>query len=220
LMVNKSLERGTTVTWDVATMLPSAMLVAVTVTLVDAATEGAVNIPLLEIVPALARQVTAVLLVEVKAAENCCLPPDEIVAVAGERLMAILFCGTTVTSETATLVGSATPVAITVTLVEDVTVGAVNRPLCEIVPALARQKMAELAFSVLAVGVRDAENCCWAPEEIVAVDGERLIFAFEGLGCAPDAEIPAQPTHRLNKAERRIAVPSCQTKRMEVLQFW
>ena len=60
------------------------------------------------------------------------------------------------------------------------------------------------------------------PEEIVAVDGERLIFAlaFEGLGCAPDAEIPAQPTHRLIKAERRIAVPSCQTKRMEVLQFW
>jgi hypothetical protein len=196
------------------------MLVAVTVTFVDAATEGAVNRPLLEIVPALACQVTAVLLVDVKAAENCCLPPDEIVAVAGERLMAILFCGTIVTSETATLVESAAAVAITVTLVEDVTVGAVNRPLCEIVPALACQKMAELAISVLPVGVTDAENCCWAPEEIVAVDGERLIFAFEGLGCAPDAEIPAHPTHRQIKVESRIAVPSCQTKRMDVLQFW
>lgn len=50
-------------TWDVATTLPSATLVAVTVTLLEEGTEGAVNRPLLEIVPALARQVTAVLLV-------------------------------------------------------------------------------------------------------------------------------------------------------------
>ena len=50
-------------TWDVATTLLSATLVAVTVTLLEEVTEGAVNRPLLEIVPALARQVTAVLLV-------------------------------------------------------------------------------------------------------------------------------------------------------------
>jgi hypothetical protein len=199
-------------------MFPSARLVAVTVSFVDVVTEGAVNRPPVEIVPALACQVTAVLLVEVKAAENCCLPPDEIVAVAGERLMAILFCGTTVTSETATLVESATPVAITVSLVEDVTVGAVNRPLCEIVPALACQKIAEERIPVLPVDVPGdnsvAENCCWAPEEIVTADGETLTFAFEGVealdGCAPDAEIPAQPMFRHIKVERRIAVPSCQ----------
>src|SRR4029077_1824462 len=130
--------------------------------------------------------------VDVKAAENCCLPPDETVAVAGGRLMAILFFGTTGTSKTAPLAESTAPVAITVTVVEDVTVGAVNRPLCEIVPALACQKMAELLISDLALDVRVAENCCWAPEEIVIVDGERLIFALEGLGCAPDAEIPAE----------------------------
>lgn len=220
--------RGRTVTWEVATLLPSATLVAVTVTLVEAATEGAVNRPLLDIDPALACQVTAVLLVDVKAAENCCLPPDEIVAVAGEMLIAILFCGTTVTSETALLAGSDALVATTVTLVEDVTVGAVNRPLCEIMPALARQKMVELPIPLLALDVsldvRVAENCCWAPEEIVTVDGERLILAFELLepvdGCTPAGEIPAQLTHRQVKAERRIAVPSCQTKRIDALPCW
>jgi hypothetical protein len=68
-------------------MVPSATFVAVTVTVVDAVTEGAVNRPLLEMVPELACQVTAVLLVEVRVAENCCLLPEEIVAVAGERLI-------------------------------------------------------------------------------------------------------------------------------------
>jgi len=222
------LPRGRTVTWEVATLLPSATLVAGTVTLVEAATEGAVNRPLLDIAPKLACQVTAVLLVDVKAAENCCRPPDEIVAVAGETLIAILFCGTTVTSETALLAGSDALVATTVTLVEDVTVGAVNRPLCEIMPALARQKMVELPIPLLALDVsldvRVAENCCWAPEEIVTVDGERLILAFELLepvdGCTPAGEIPAQLTHRQVKAERRIAVPSCQTKRIDALPCW
>jgi hypothetical protein len=70
--------------------------VAVTVTIVEDVTEGALNIPLLEIVPALACQVTAVLLVEVKVAENCCSPPEKIVTVAGETLMAILSRGTIV----------------------------------------------------------------------------------------------------------------------------
>lgn len=61
----------------------------------------------------------------------------------GERLMAILFSfgGATVTSETAVLLGSTVLVATTVTLVEEVTAGAVNSPLSEIVPALACQRM-------------------------------------------------------------------------------
>ena len=75
----------------------SATLVAVTVTLVEELTDGAVNRPRVEIVPALACQVTAVLLVAVMVAENCCLPPEEIVAVAGERLIATLLDGTIVT---------------------------------------------------------------------------------------------------------------------------
>jgi len=222
-MVNKSLANGTTVTCEVATLFPSATLVAVTVTLVEEVTEGAVNKPLVDIVPALACQVTAVLLVDVKAAENCCLPPDERVAAEGETLIAALFRGTTVTSETAVLESDAL-VAVTVTFVEDVTAGAVSRPVSEIVPALARQRMAEERIPVLPADVRVAKNCCWAPEEIVAVAGERLTLAFELLepvdGCAAGAEIPAQPRHRQVKAERRIAVPSCQTKRIDALPCW
>jgi uncharacterized membrane protein YfcA len=47
---------GTTVTSALAMLLSSMALVAVTVTTVDDATEGAVNIPLLEILPAVACQ--------------------------------------------------------------------------------------------------------------------------------------------------------------------
>ena len=117
----------------------SAALVAVTVTFVEEFTDGAVNRPLVEIVPAVACQVTAVLLVEVMVAENCCVPPEEIVAVAGERLIAILFNGSIVTSEAATLLASAALVAVTVTAVDDVTMGAVNIPVLETEPALACQ---------------------------------------------------------------------------------
>ena len=49
----------------------SATLVAVTLTLVLLVTVGAVNIPVLETVPAVAAQVTAVLLVPWTVAVNC-----------------------------------------------------------------------------------------------------------------------------------------------------
>lgn len=159
----------------------SATLVAVTVTLFDVVDDGAVNRPLLEIVPALACQVTAVLLVEVSVAENCCLPPGDTVTAAGERLTTILVDGTIVTSETATAPSSATLVAVTVTVVDDVTVGAVNRPPLEIVPALACQTISVLVppTSSRPVDVTVAANCRCVPEEMVAVAGERLTLKFE-----------------------------------------
>jgi hypothetical protein len=123
----------------VAIVVLSATLVAVTVALVEELTDGAVNRPLVEIVPALACQVTAVLLVEVKVAENCCLPPEAIVAVAGERSIVTLVDGTTVTSALAMLLSSMALVAVTVTTVDDATEGAVNIPLLEILPAVACQ---------------------------------------------------------------------------------
>ena len=63
---------------------------AVITTLVGDATEGAVNRPLLVIVPALALQETAVLLVDVKVATNCCVAPEETVVVEGDKLILTL----------------------------------------------------------------------------------------------------------------------------------
>jgi hypothetical protein len=62
----------------------SATLVAVTVTSVATETLGAAYIPLEEILPGLADHVTAVLLVLLTLAVNCCTAPEEIVTVAGE----------------------------------------------------------------------------------------------------------------------------------------
>ena len=60
-----------TATVAVAFLVLSAALVAVTETFVLALTLGAVNIPVLETVPALAAQLTAVLLVPWTVALNC-----------------------------------------------------------------------------------------------------------------------------------------------------
>jgi hypothetical protein len=50
----------------------------------DDVVEGAVNNPELETVPAVAVQLTAVLLVPVTVAVNCCVPPDATFALVGE----------------------------------------------------------------------------------------------------------------------------------------
>ncbi len=73
-----------TVTEAVAYFVGSATLVALTVTVVFVVTVGALNKPELLTVPAVADQVTAVLLLFVTWAENCWLPPDATVAVVGE----------------------------------------------------------------------------------------------------------------------------------------
>jgi len=70
-------------------LLGSATLVAVTTTAVEVVTLGAVNIPLLEIVPAPADQVTAVFEVFVTFAENCCVPADAMLALSGETATVI-----------------------------------------------------------------------------------------------------------------------------------
>jgi hypothetical protein len=131
----------------------SAALTAVTVAIVEEVTEGAANRPVLEIVPLLACQVTAVLLVEVKVAENCCFPSEDTVAVAGATLIVILLGGTIVISEIATVAVSAAFVAVTFTFIEDVTEGAVNIPVFEIVPALALHTKSGFPVAV-------AMNCC------------------------------------------------------------
>jgi hypothetical protein len=101
----------------------------------------------------------------------------------------------------------ATFVAVIVTLVEDATVGAVNRPLSVIEPALACHTTA-----VFGVDVRVATNCCLAPEEIVALEGESAILT-EGLGVdvvgVDDGAMPPQPVEMQASAERKSAIPKC-----------
>src|SRR5215469_8519806 len=114
-----------------------AALVAVTVTFVALDTLGAANKPLLEIAPADAVQVTPVLVVPWTVAENCCVPAEVKFALLGDTVMVMVTVGgAMVTTALAILVGSAALVAVTIRLVLLVTLGAVNRPLLEIVPAL------------------------------------------------------------------------------------
>ena|SRR5579872_3686706 len=61
-----------------------ATLVALTVTKVLLVTLGAENVPLLDIVPALADQTTAVFSVPTTLAANCCRPSDNTVMLPGE----------------------------------------------------------------------------------------------------------------------------------------
>jgi len=101
------------------------------------------------------------------------------------------------------LVPSAALVAVTPTLVGDVTVGAVNEPLSEIVPPLADQMT---AVSLVLVAV--AMNCCFPPEERVTAEGESLILMWitVDLVVAPwDGQTPPQPDKTQAKAERRTA---------------
>src|SRR6266568_3437084 len=86
---------GFTVTVAVACLLESARLVTVTWIEVFVSTTGAVRRPLLEIFPALAHQLAAVLAVLLTLAVNCCAPPEETVALPGEREMltgSLLLC--------------------------------------------------------------------------------------------------------------------------------
>ena len=75
---------GVTVTVAAAWELALATLVAVMVTEVVLVTLGVVKAPLLEIVPALADQVTDVFAVPLRLAVNCCFPFEAMVALLGE----------------------------------------------------------------------------------------------------------------------------------------
>lgn len=124
-----------TVTVALDFLVVSAALVAVTVTPVLDETVGAVNMPPLEIAPELVDQVTPVLLVPWTVALNCWLPPDETVVLDGETATVMVVVGALIATEAlAFLVLSATLVAVTVTLLLLVTLGAVKKPPVEIVP--------------------------------------------------------------------------------------
>ena len=72
--------------------------------------------PLVDIVPPLADQVTAVLELPVTAAVNCCDPPVESDAEPGEIVTATVAVAVTLTAAEADLVASAMLVAVTTKL--------------------------------------------------------------------------------------------------------
>ena len=70
-----------------ADLVGSATLVTVTVIVVALVTEGAVKRPLVETLPPLAVQFTAVLVLPVTVSVNCFVPPELTEVVVGEMLM-------------------------------------------------------------------------------------------------------------------------------------
>jgi predicted NBD/HSP70 family sugar kinase len=146
-----------------------AWLLAVTVTAEVVCTTGAVNNPVLEIEPALADQVTAVLFVPVTLAVNCWLEPEIRDALIGEICTEICgaLLGAILTVAEALASTDAWLLAVTVTAEVVCTMGAVKNPVLEIEPALAYQVTA-----VLLVPVTVAENCWLPPELSDAVVGE------------------------------------------------
>jgi hypothetical protein len=81
--------------------------------------------------------------------------------------------GDTVTVALERLVLSATLVAVTVTLVLALTLGAVNNPLAEMMAALV-----DHVTAVFAVPCTRAENCCVVPELKVALFGETVTLTM------------------------------------------
>jgi hypothetical protein len=101
-------------------------------------------------------QVTAVLVVPITVAVNCCVPPVVTVVLAGEMLTLIagVLPAVMVTAAVAVSLGSATLVAITVAVPAEA--GAVYTPLLDTVPApLATRQLT----AVLLVPLTVAVNC-------------------------------------------------------------
>ena len=146
----------------------SATLIAVTLTVVGAVTLGAVNNPLLVIVPPVAVQVTAVFELLLTVAVNCWVAPEMRVDEVGETTTPTppAVVGLMMTLALACLVGSATLVAITDVVKVVVKLRAVNNPLLVIVPPSAVQVTA--LFDVL---LTVAENCWGPPDGMLTLPG-------------------------------------------------
>jgi hypothetical protein len=168
---------GFTTTVACACLVVSAALVAVTVILAEADTVGALNNPLLETEPAVADQFTAVLVVPCTVATNCFVLPDVRVELVGEIEMLTTGAAETATVAVACTAVFAALVAVIVTVVLLVTLGAVNKPLLEMLPAVADQVTA-----VLLVPCTRAENCCVAPEATLTLVGDTEMLTVEGAG--------------------------------------
>jgi hypothetical protein len=156
-------------------------------------TTGAVKRPVLEIVPLDACQVTPVLAVPRTQAVNCWDPPEAIVAAVGDTDILTAGAALMVMTALACTVGSATLVAVIMTLVLLDTTGAVNSPVLAIVPALADQVTA-----VWLVPGNVAPNCLLAPETRLPLLGF-TVRVMEGTGKLPQ---PKSGSSRIRRAMR------------------
>ena len=139
-----------TVTVAVEVLVGSAAAVAVMVTV--PAVAGAVNSPDAEIVPALADQLTAVLVVPETVALNCCVPPVRTFAVAGvtAEIETTIGDDVIVTVAVENLVGSAAEVAVTVTMDGPAVPSAEAAPWMVALPLPRSVRTVQLTFSVWA----------------------------------------------------------------------
>ena len=193
-------------------MLGSAALVAVIITFVDEATLGAVNIPVEETLPFDADQVTAAFEVLLTVAENCCVLPEATWMDVGDTEIPTeggVAGGLTITEVAADLLASAILVACTMTFIAEVTFGAVNIPLVEILPA--EDDQATAVFEVL---LTVAENCCAPSEFTVGPRGEMLTPMGEPESCVPVAMLservasPRSPCGRSVTSTRKLNNPA------------
>jgi hypothetical protein len=169
--LNATTACGCNVTTALAALVVSATLVAVTVTLcAEAMDAGAVYKPLPDSVPiaGFIDHVTLVLLLPVTAAVNCCALEAFRVAAAGLIFNATVVCGSNVTTALATFVGSATLVAVTVTMCVRSIAAAVYKPLAEIVP---NAGLIDHVTLVLLLPLTAAVNCCVLGAARVAIGG-------------------------------------------------
>jgi hypothetical protein len=150
--------------------------------------------PLGEIVPFDADQVTEGVEALLTVAENCWVAPEAMLADVGviETETGACVAGSTETDACALFEGSATLVAMTITFAVEDTLGAVNVPSEEMFPFEADQ--VTLVFEVL---LTLAENCCEAPETSFAVLGETLILTAE-----PELSIPFETFNEMVASPR------------------
>lgn len=197
---------GSIVTAADADLVVSACETAAMVTVVTAATLGAVYKPAAEIVPnvelppaiPLTSQVTAVLVAFDTVAENCLVAEEANVIEVGER--ATLTAGGagagTVTRAAADLLVSACETAATVTDIELVTVvGAVNMPAAEIVPVAGFPPVTPFTIHVTAVSVALATvavNCFEVAGGTVAAVGAILTLTVGVVTGCPTIRTPAE----------------------------
>jgi hypothetical protein len=141
-------------------------------------TLGAVKVPVLEMAPAVVDHATAVFEVPVILALNCWVSCETTVALLGETVIRGLGlpedAGVTLTVAVARTLPSVALVAVTITGVLLLTLGAVKVPLLEIAPAVV-----DHATTVFEVPVILALNCWVSCETTVVVLGETVM---RGLG--------------------------------------
>ena len=118
-------------------------------------------------VPPVADHVTALFVVPVTVAVNCCVPPVSTEAEVGEMVIETTGVALTVTAAEADLVGSATLVAVTLYVPE--VEGAVYRPLAKTVPPVADQIKA-----LFMVPLTVAVNCWVCPACTETEEGDRV----------------------------------------------